>query len=73
MIFLQICHTPDSELAFLDKKYVSVYSIIGNYPSSKVLEQEFFSFKTEKKKLVPFVTLSVTTLNPAKVGIFDDL
>ena len=49
VMFLQISHTPDLELTFLDKKCASVYSIIGNYPSSKVLEQEFFSFKTEKK------------------------
>ena len=46
-MFLQICHTPDLELAFLDKKYVSVYSIIGNYPSWKVLEQELFSHNFE--------------------------
>ena len=50
-MFLQICHTPDLEFAFLDKKYVSVYSIIGNYLSWKVLEQELFSLRTEKKNL----------------------
>ena len=33
-----------------------------------------FKFKNRKKKrLVPFVTVSVTTLNPATVGIFDNL